>query len=60
LRAGFSEYRIYPMQHELIDLFYKQPIPRLFSKAAWLRMKRLFALAFRPSYRAGAIVVLKK
>lgn len=60
LRAGFSTYRVYPMQHELTELFYRQPVPPLFSKAAWLRAKRALKAAFRPSHSAGAIVVMTK
>jgi SAM-dependent methyltransferase len=58
--VGFTGHRIYPMQHDLIDIFYTQPIPRLFSKAAWRRAKRVLKAAFRPSGRASSIVILIK
>ena len=60
MEAGFSSYRIYPMQHDLIEIFYARPIPRLLSKAALLRAKRVLKAAFRPSDRASSIVVLTK
>jgi SAM-dependent methyltransferase len=57
---GFASHRIYPMQHELLDVFYLRPVPRLFSKSAWLHAKRVLRAAFRPSDRASSIVILTK
>lgn len=59
-RAGFSSYRVYPMQQELIETFYRRPVPRLFSKEGFLRLRRIYRAAFRPSLRASAIVILTK
>ena len=60
LELGFVSPRIYPMQHDLIELFYRRPVPRLLSKAAWTRAKRALKFAFRPSERASSIVMLTK
>jgi SAM-dependent methyltransferase len=59
-QAGFSHSRVYPMQQDLIETFYRQPIPNLLSKTGFLRLRRIFRAAFRPSHRASAIVVLTK
>lgn len=58
--AGFSSHRVYPMQHELMEMFYLSSIPPLFSKAGWRRARRILKAAFRPSDRASSIVVLTK
>lgn len=60
LEIGFASYRIYPMPAELIQVFYLRPIPRLLSKAGFLRARRVLRAAFRPSARASSIVVLTK
>jgi SAM-dependent methyltransferase len=57
---GFSSHRIYPMQHDLIEFFYAKPSPRLLSKTAWRRARRVLKAAFRPSDRSSAIVILTK
>lgn len=60
IEAGFSAYRIYPMQHDLVDIFYTSQIPPVFSKNGWRRAKRVLKAAFRPSDRASSIVVMTK
>ncbi len=60
LAIGFSSPRVLPMQHELMTIFYEDKVPPLFSKAAWLRAKRVLRAAFRPSHRDSAIVVLTR
>jgi SAM-dependent methyltransferase len=57
---GFASSRVYPMQHELIEIFYRDSIPRLFSKKAFLRAKRILKAAFRPPEGASSIVTLVK
>ena len=60
MEVGFSSYRVYPMQDELMTIFYHQPVPPRLSKATWLRAKRVLKAAFSPSIRASSIVVLRK
>jgi hypothetical protein len=48
------------MQHELIELFYRQPVPPFLSRKGQNRAKRVLGLAFRPSHRASALVVCTK
>lgn len=57
---GFSTSRIFPMQHELIELFYRDPTPPLLSRKGRHRAKRLYKLAFKPSNRASSLVVCVK
>jgi len=57
---GFSSGRIFPMQHELIELFYRQPVPPFLSRKGQNRAKRVLGLAFRPSHKASALVVCTK
>jgi SAM-dependent methyltransferase len=58
---GFREWRIFPMQHTILDMFYGPPRrTKLFSKAGFRLARRLFELATRPSDRESAIVVLRK
>lgn len=60
LTAGFSEYRIYPMQHDIFELLYswERPSPR--SREGKQLLKRLNNMAFNPLDTASSIVVLKK
>lgn len=60
LAAGFSEYRIYPMQHDIFELLYswERPSPR--SREGKQLLKRLSNMAFNPVDTASSIVVLKK
>jgi len=58
---GFTSSRVYPMQHDLIEFFYRDPIPkRRFSRAYRDRAKRAQTLAFRPSHRFSALVICTK
>lgn len=58
--AGFTQFRIFPMQHDLYSSYYG-PIPRsLFSKQGLRRARELLKMAFAPSQRASAIVVSQK
>lgn len=60
LAAGFSEYRIYPMQHDIFELLYswERPSPR--SREGKQLLKRLSNMVFNPVDTASSIVVLKK
>lgn len=57
---GFKTSRVYPLPDELLSIFYREPIPRLISKGARNRSRRVLSAAFRPSLRAGGIVVMTK
>jgi SAM-dependent methyltransferase len=57
---GFKSSSVYPLPDELLSIFYREPIPRLFSKGARHRAKRVLRAAFRPSMRAGSIVLMTK
>lgn len=57
---GFKASRIYPMQDELLEIFYRQPIPPRWSEAGRHRAKCVMKAAFRPSERASSIVVMTK
>jgi SAM-dependent methyltransferase len=57
---GFKAFRVYPMQGELLEIFYRQPVPPFFSKAGRHRAKCVLKAAFRPSRRASSIVVMTK
>lgn len=57
---GFSSSRVFPMQQELIQLFYEKPVLPLLSKRAWRHAKRVLKAAFRPSHSANSIVVMIK
>lgn len=58
--AGFRSHRVYPMQEELLKVFYRQEVPPLFSWKALLRARRVLRAAFRPSRRDSAITVFHK
>jgi SAM-dependent methyltransferase len=58
--VGFRTARVYPMQHELQTVFYGEPPPRPFSRAGWLRAKRVLRLAFNPSHKQSSIVMMIK
>ena len=57
---GFRKSRIYPMQDTVLDLFFREKIPRRFSKAWRYRAKQIYEMAFKPSDRTGSIVVMTK
>lgn len=60
-KAGFVDPRIYPMQHDLMDIFYHPKRPsKLFSKAGLKLARRLLVMLFSPSVQQSAIVVLRK
>ena len=56
---GFTHSRIYPMEDELIDILYREPVPPRFTKARRIRIGRLMQ-ALNPSDRHSAIVVMTK
>ena len=60
MEIGFQSARIFPMQDELLEIFYRQPIPPWFSEAGRHRIKCVLKAAFKPSERASSIVVMKK
>ncbi|WP_022684585.1 class I SAM-dependent methyltransferase [Sphingobium bisphenolivorans] len=62
LEAGFSNYRVLPMPHELFDIFYtKRNHPkRWFSKRRYRLIRRVSRLLFSPDMGASSIVVLTK
>lgn len=58
---GFRSSRIFPMQADLLQMIYREPVPtRWMSKAARYRAKTMLRWAFNPSDRLSAIVVLTK
>jgi SAM-dependent methyltransferase len=57
---GFKTSRIYPMQDELLEILYRQPVPPRYSKKGRWRARWLLDMAFRPSDRLSAIVVMTK
>jgi SAM-dependent methyltransferase len=58
--AGFRDFRIYPMPHDLITTFYEKRPPSRLSWAGLKFARRVLRLAFRPSARSGAIVKMVK
>lgn len=58
--VGFRSFRIFPMQEELLKIFYRQDVPPLLSRKGLLRARRVLRAAFRPSPRDSAITVLQK
>jgi len=57
---GFKTSRIHPMQDALLDIIYRQPVPPRWSKAGRWRAKWVLDMAFRPSDKLSAIVVMTK
>ena len=58
---GFSSWRVFPMQHDMIEVLYRQNVPKnLFSRVARERLKLIWQMAFRPSLRQGGVVICKK
>lgn len=57
LAAGFTRFRVLPMPDDLFRQFYNDGQPRLLSKRGFLRLRRLFRMAFRPSDQASSIVI---
>lgn len=60
LEAGFGEFRIYPMPHDIKTLFYEKRPPSRFSWAGFKLARRALRLAFNPSDRSSAIVMMVK
>jgi SAM-dependent methyltransferase len=60
LECGFSDCRVYPMQHEIQEVFYGARPKPLWSKSGLRRARRVIKMAFQPSERASAIVVMTK
>ncbi|MDF0490965.1 class I SAM-dependent methyltransferase [Sphingomonas sp. H39-1-10] len=58
--VGFSDHRVFPMQSEIRELFYRHPVPKIASRRGFLLAKRVLKAAFRPSERASSIVTLIK
>lgn len=59
-KAGFRDAQIFPMQHELLELFYRPRYPRLWSKSGLKLARRILRLVFGADPRQGAIVVMRK
>lgn len=59
-QLGFKSHRIYPMQHEIFDLFYGAPVPPRFSKERKIHVERVTQAALNPTDRGSGIVVLTK
>lgn len=59
-QAGFVSPRVFPMQHELLHLFYQDDLPHVFSRAGLRMARRVLRLLFKPNIRGSAIVVLRK
>lgn len=58
--AGFREFSIFPMQHDLLELFYAPQRRRLLSRKGLAAARRALSMLFRPSLSAGSIVVSRK
>jgi SAM-dependent methyltransferase len=58
--AGFRAIRVFPMQHDVHEVFYGAPPPRLFSRKGLHLARRVVSMLFAPNMRAGAIVVMTK
>lgn len=60
--VGFTDMRVMPMPHDLIDIFYtKREFPkRMVSKRRWRITRRLLKLIFDPDPGASAIVMMTK
>ncbi|MDQ3074167.1 MAG: class I SAM-dependent methyltransferase [Pseudomonadota bacterium] len=57
---GFKASRIYPMQDEVLEILYRQPVPPRYSKQGRWRAERMLEMAFCPSDRRSSIVVMTK
>ena len=58
---GFKSWRVFPMQHDLIETHYKQNVPRrLWSRVARERARFVLKMAFRPSLQTGGLVICVK
>lgn len=57
---GFRSFRLFPMLQELLEVFYYQPPLKTLRKGWRHRAKRIWKMAFTPSDRASAIMVLMK
>ena len=57
IQAGFKSFRIFPMQDDLLKIFYGPPPPKLWSKKGFLTIRRLIRMVFNPSLNASSIVV---
>lgn len=60
MEAGFRDFQIYPMPHDIKSLFYENRPPSIFSVAGIKFARRLLKLAFQPSNRFSAIVKMVK
>ncbi len=60
LTAGFRQLRVFPMQHDIHEVFYGAPPPRLFSRKGLRLARRVLSMLFTPNMRCGSIVVMTK
>lgn len=60
IAAGFRHLRVFPMQHDILEVFYGAPPPSLFSRKGLRLAKRVLSMLFMPSMRSGSIVVMTK
>lgn len=58
--VGFKSSRIYPMQHDILEILYRHPVPPRWSKAGRWRARWAVDAAFNPSDKLSAIVVMTK
>ncbi len=58
--TGFRQLRVFPMQHNIHEVFYGAPPPRLFSRKGVRLARQVLSMLFTPSTRRGSIVVMTK
>lgn len=60
--AGFTDFQILPMPHDIFDIFYERRTypKRMASKRRWKMTKRVLRLLFNPNPAASAIVVMTR
>jgi len=58
--AGFRQIRVFPMQHDIHEIFYNAPPPRLFTRKGLRLARRVLSMLFSPNMGAGSIMVMTK
>jgi SAM-dependent methyltransferase len=58
--AGFRHVRVFPMQHDIHEVFYGARPPRLFTRKGLRLAKRVLSMLFAPDMRCSSIVVMTK
>jgi SAM-dependent methyltransferase len=58
--VGFTDCRVFPMQHDVDTIFYGALAPKFLSRAGLHYVKRLLRIVFMPYMEGGAIVRMRK